>query len=294
VGKDNSSSHIEKKGVLKDGLSCILTMSLTAKQPIGVFDSGIGGLIALRRLADLLPHEDLIYLGDMARVPYGNRSSQTITQYSQELVNFLLGHSVKQILVACNTVSAVSLPMIQKMSPILFVDVIKPAVTVVLRAGYQRIGIIGTRATIQSKAYEIEIQRQSQGEESIAVYSQECPLFVPLIEEGWEKHPAVQAIVETYLLPLKAANIQALVLGCTHYSFLRQIIQNLLPDVHLIDSGAEAAAALAKQSLAESEKPSLCLLPRKIDCYLTDLIGAHLERAQEFLGLPVTFYKAIL
>lgn len=250
------------------------------KQPIGVFDSGIGGLTALRQLAALLPDEDLLYLGDTARVPYGNRSAETIIEYAKECVNFLLQHSVKQILVACNTVSAVALPALQQMSPVPVIGVIKPAADVVVTGNYQRVGVIGTRTTIQSHSYQTAIAQQQA---AIAVYSQACPLFVPIIEEGWQEHAAAYAIVKEYLAPLKAANVQALILGCTHYSFITQAIRTELPAVDLIDSGIEAAKLVAQQNIRTTAASSS--RAGKINCYVTDLTPNVSLLAQQFLGL---------
>lgn len=257
------------------------SITSSSRQPIGVFDSGIGGLTALRKLAELLPNEDLLYLGDTARVPYGNRSPETIAHYAQECVEFLLTHSVKQILVACNTASAVALTTIEQISPVPVIGVIKPAVTKALHHRYQRIGIIGTRATIHSRSYELEIEAQSSGAQ-VLVFPQACPLFVPLIEEGWRHHPVAFSVAQEYLAPLQEANIDALILGCTHYPFLEDVIRSVLPEVQLIDSGAEAAALAAAQ-VASSP---LSDIPRRIECYVTDLTTAFTNLAHQFLQLP--------
>lgn len=251
-------------------------------QPIGVFDSGIGGLTALGKLAELLPNEDLIYLGDTARVPYGNRSAETIINYSTECVRFLLKHSVKQILVACNTASAVALEAIEAISPVPVVGVIKPAVDVVLAQKYQRVGVIGTRITVQSRSYELEIQKQAS-ESPISVYSQACPLFVPVIEEGWHGHAVAHHIAQDYLSSIRDANVEALILGCTHYHFLEDVIRDVLPKVHLIDSGTEAAIRVSQQV----PSPIQLSTARKIVCYVTDLTPAFTHLAQQFLGLPL-------
>lgn len=252
-----------------------------SKQPIGIFDSGIGGLTALRKLAELLPNEDLIYLGDTARVPYGNRSAETIINYSKECIHFLLKHSVKQILVACNTASAVALETMEQLSTVPVTGVIKPAVNVVIREKYQRVGVIGTRTTIQSRSYETEIQKQNNQLLPVSVYTQACPLFVPLIEEGWEKHPVARQIAEEYLSTIKKNNLEALILGCTHYPFLTEVIHEVLPGVRLIDSGAEAAILVADQT--QSSLPQNTA--RTIECYVTDLTPTFTDLAHQFLGL---------
>ncbi len=252
--------------------------------PIGVFDSGIGGLTALRKLAELLPNEDLIYLGDTARVPYGNRSPQTINLYAQQSVEFLLERSVKFILVACNTISAVAMAAIEQISPVPVIGVIKPAVVASLADPRAcRIGIIGTRTTIQSQAYEREI-RAAYSDRGVEVYTSACPLFVPLVEEGLHEHEATYAIAREYLQPLVTAKIQSLILGCTHYPLLKKVIQDIMPEVRLIDSGEEAAVLVAERlSLIGKEET---FLPRTIDCYVTDLTATSIHLAQQFLGLP--------
>lgn len=255
-----------------------------SRQPIGVFDSGVGGLTALRKLADLLPDEDLLYLGDTARVPYGNRSAETIEQYASECAEFLLERSVKQILVACNSISAVALSTIEKISPVPVVGVIKPAVTTALSENYRRIGIIGTRATIHSRSYELEIQAQSK-DGQVLVFPQACPLFVPLIEEGWFGHPVAFSVAQEYLAPLKEAQVDALILACTHYPFLKEVIGSVLPNVRLIDSGAEAAMLTAQNTLPTIYKNQAEHPPRQIECYVTDLTNTFINLAHQFLGL---------
>lgn len=261
------------------------TSAKSHKQPIGVFDSGIGGLTALRKLAELLPDEDLLYLGDTARVPYGNRSAETIEHYAKECAEFLLAHSVKQIVVACNSASAVALNLIEQISHVPVVGVIKPAVNAVLRHNYRRVGIIGTRATIHSRSYELEIQAQRHVGD-VLVFPQACPLFVPLIEEGWHQHPIAFSVAQEYLAPLQAANIDALILACTHYPFLTEVIRHLLPNVQLIDSGAEAATLAAEQFIASTAGGTTMGSTRKIDCYVTDLTPTFVNLAHQFLGLP--------
>jgi glutamate racemase len=251
-----------------------------AKQPIGIFDSGMGGLTVVRKLAELLPHEDLVYLGDTARVPYGNRSPKAIIRYSQACVRFLLTHSVKHILIACNTASAVALEAIAQLSTVPVTGVIKPAARLVAAEKYARVGVIGTRTTIQSQAYEIEIQAQRHPD-TVFVCAQACPLFVPLIEEGWEEHAATRLIAKAYLEPIKRAEVEALILGCTHYPFLREVISRELPEVHLIDSGVEAAMAVAQRAGSTAQQNT----GGKISCYVTDVTPTFSYVAQQFLGV---------
>ncbi len=258
------------------------------RQPIGVFDSGVGGLTALTKLAELLPYEDLLYLGDTARVPYGNRSTQTIQYYANQCVDFLHKHGVKLILVACNTISSVALLEIEKNSAVPVIGVIKPAVAAALNntLKHEKIGIIGTRATIQSQSYAQEIYHLS-GDEKIVVCAQACPLFVPLIEEGWHEHSATYAIAQEYLLPLQEAQIDTLILACTHYPLLKKMIRDIMPGVRLIDSGEEAAVQVAQTIQAKMQATGQDLLKtaRSIECYMTDMTTTSLHFAQQLLGV---------
>lgn len=255
---------------------------------IGVFDSGVGGLTALRKLADMLPGANLIYLGDTARVPYGNRSPEIIAYYAQQCTEFLLGREVKLIIVACNTVSAVALNLIESISPVPVIGVIKPAVSAALAVTKtNRIGIIGTRATIQSGAYELEFQKLA-GDRENHIFSCPCPLFVPLVEEGWHDHGATYTIALEYLQPLITAQIDTLILGCTHYPLLKKTIQQIMPDVQLIDSGEEAAV-VASQLIANSWylKTNRQEQERYIECYVTDPTTTSILRlVHDIFGLP--------
>lgn len=256
----------------------------TKKQAIGVFDSGVGGLTALRKLAELLPQEDLLYLGDTARVPYGSRSEQTIQLYAKQCVEFLLAHSVKLILVACNTASAVALPLLQKLSPVPIVGVIKPTVQAAMHhhvnINPRHIGIIGTHATIQSKTYEQEIQRHHSAHQLIHTHALACPLFVPLAEEGWHDHAATYAIAKEYLAPLQEVKLDTLILGCTHYPLLKKVIHDLMPGVLLIDSSEEAAIAAAHLVQKTDEAKTL----REITCYTTDHTAIFTRFVEELVG----------
>lgn len=212
-----------------------------ARQPIGVFDSGIGGLTVVKALTEELPGESIVYFGDTARVPYGTKSKTTIVKFSLENVEFLLRHGVKCIVIACNTASSWALPTLRKYFKVPIVGVIRPgALAAVRQTRSKRVGVIGTNATINSKAYEIAIQRLDP---AIKVFSQSCPLFVPLVEEGWLHGGISRVIAEKYLEPLKKQRIDTLILGCTHYPLLTATIQEVLgPGVALVDSAQQTAA----------------------------------------------------
>ncbi len=203
-------------------------------QPIGICDSGIGGLTVAKEIINKLPQENIIYLGDTARVPYGVRDRETITKFAKELVNFLINKKVKAIVVACNTISATCLPELQSRSPVPVIGVIKPTVfEVVDNLKSKIIGIIGTRATINSKSYEEEIKKLNNSE---IVFSQACPLLVPLAEEGFISHPATKIITKEYLQYFNDKKIDFLILGCTHYPILRNTIQEIIgKSIKIID-----------------------------------------------------------
>lgn len=254
------------------------------RRPIGVFDSGIGGLTVLKEIRRETPHEDLVYFGDTARVPYGTKSKETITRFSMEIVRFLKGFDVKAVVVACNTASSLSLEALREKFPeIPIVGVIEPGASAALLATRSgRVGVIGTRATIASGAYEACLKRL---EPAIQVYSQACPLFVPFVEEGWLEGEAVMKVVKTYLDPLKNFGIDTLILGCTHYPLLAQAIRAVLGDEVTLVSSAEETARLVKALLSplkdrRSEDPG-------IRFYVSDEPEPFRALGERFLGTPI-------
>ncbi|HPO62159.1 MAG TPA: glutamate racemase [Candidatus Kapabacteria bacterium] len=259
-------------------------------KPIGVFDSGIGGLSVLKQFIRFLPFERYIYLGDTARVPYGNKSYQIVEQYARQSTEFLLEKGVKLIVVACNTVSSIALETIEKIADVPVIGMIEPAVNAALReTNNKRIGIIGTRATISTNAY-LNTIKSKIGNDDFQVFSKACPLFVPLVEEGLLRHSATELIAKEYLEEFIENNIDTLILGCTHYPLLNELIRNILKDVELIDSG-ENAAVLAIRLLAEqkalTEIQNEFVRKPFIDFYVTDVPSTFFELAQRFLGFPV-------
>ena len=213
------------------------------RAPIGIFDSGIGGLTVARAIYERLPHESTIYFGDTARVPYGPKSPDTVRRYSLEILHWLLGQGVKAVVIACNTSTAHALDALQAESSVPVIGVIEPGARAAVSAMRRGpIGVIGTAGTIASNAYARAIQAAKPG---AAVEQKACPLFVPLVEEGWFEHPAAELIALEYLQPLKHANVDVLVLGCTHYPLLKPLLQRIMgPDIRLIDSGEETAATV--------------------------------------------------
>jgi len=218
---------------------------LTMQKAIGIFDSGVGGLTVLKELMAVLPQENTIYLGDTARVPYGIRSPETVTRYSFENTQFLLSQEIKMLVVACNTASAISLDAVKREFPLPVLGVLEPgarAAVAATRTG--KIGVIGTEATIGSGAYEKAVRSISPG---IEVFSQACPLFVSLVEEGWTDNDVAELVARRYLETLRDRGIDTLVLGCTHYPLLKKVIARVVGGgITLIDSATETAREVAE------------------------------------------------
>ncbi|MDD2316988.1 MAG: glutamate racemase [Desulfobacterales bacterium] len=202
---------------------------------IGIFDSGIGGLTVVREFMQHLPGYDIIYFGDTARTPYGSKSPETVVEYARQNTEFLLEHGAKIIVMACNTASSVATDTLVQSYDVPVFEVVTPAVELAVQATrYGRIGVIGTRATINSGVYEKKILQIAP---KARVYSRACPLFVPLVEEGWIRKPETAMIVKKYLFPLKVRRIDTLILGCTHYPLLKETIQRKIgKQVRVIDS----------------------------------------------------------
>ena len=254
-------------------------------RPIGVFDSGIGGLTVVSALRHVVPNESIYYLGDTARVPYGGKSPATVQRYSREIASLLLEGDAKTIIVACNTASAVALPVLQAELPVTVIGVIQPgaqAAVAATRNGH--IGVIGTRATIKSGAYERAIRELNP---DARVTARACPLLVPLIEEGWLQSDVTDKVVMQYLRPLLNAEIDTLVLGCTHYPLLRPAIHRLLGEgVTLVDS-AENCAVAVRQSLARENLNAAPGSAGSLEVALTDPPDAFLDVAHEALHLDI-------
>lgn len=251
-------------------------------KPIGVFDSGIGGLTVVHALTQRLPHENIVYFGDTARVPYGPKSSQVVREYAAQDVDFLLSQDVKMVVIACNTVSAVALDVVQKHAKMPVVGVIFPGATAAVKASTRkRVGVIGTRATVNSNAYTHAIR---QIDDEVQVFAQECPLFVPLAEEGWTDHKVTDLVAREYLFPLTIEKIDTLILGCTHYPLLRRAIQTAVDrNVTLIDSG-EATAHEVERILDEQNLRNPSALKANLQFYVSDVPAKFSEIGERFLG----------
>ena len=220
-----------------------------ANDPIGVFDSGIGGLTVVKEIINTLPNESIIYLGDTARVPYGTRGKAVIKKFALELAKYLISKKVKILVVSCNTISATCLKAITEISPVPVIGVVEPAVSLAVKTSKnQKIGVIGTQATVDSKIYEKEIKKILP---EASVYTKSGSLFVPLVEEGLNNHFATWQIAKEYLDGFKSTGIDTLILGCTHFPLLTDVIQDIVgPDVTLVDS-AKPTAGVLKQKLEE-------------------------------------------
>ena len=277
--------------------------SAIASLPIGIFDSGVGGLTVYRALHEHLPNERFVYLGDTARVPYGTKSLATVERYAVENAKFLAAHGIKLLVVACNTASALALPAIRSALKIDVVGVIGPgarAAVKAMQAGSvrSRVGVIATESTVQSRAYTTAIRKADPNAEVIECA---CPMFVPLAEEGWADNEVTRTIAATYLAGLRA-KIDTLVLGCTHYPILREVIQQTIgEDVKLIDSGEatalEVKVLLKNKGLARLTPPTGALERQLCDdldhFYVTDAAERFARVAERFLGATPSRLEAV-
>lgn len=247
------------------------------RRPIGIFDSGLGGLTVLKEITKILPHEDLVYLGDTARVPYGTRSKEVVTQFAKEDIEFLINKGVKCVVIACNTASAFAYNDLVKSYKLPIFDVVSSAVEKAMKESKKnQIGVIGTRGTIGSKAYD-----QKLGRKSVAIA---CPLFVPLIEEGEIEGVIIKSVVKKYLQYFKGKSLEVLILGCTHYPIIRPEIERFLGSkITYIDPGREVASKLNGYLVANKLQNKQSKKGR-IDYYATDINDQFLKTAQMFMN----------
>jgi glutamate racemase len=254
--------------------------------PIGFFDSGIGGLTVVKAVSQLLPNENIVYFGDTARVPYGSKSNDTVVEYSIQAANFLLRKNIKLLVVACNTASSVALKDLKRFLTIPVIGMIEPGSKMALRESRNgKVGVIGTNATINNKAYSQELKKLNP---KLKVYEKACPLFVPIAEEGWIDHKATELIAKEYLTELKSKKIDSLVLGCTHYPILKNVIQNIMgKSVKLVDSGTPAAR-LVEEYLNGRGLRNISNQIGKKEFYVSDIPTKFREIAERFLGKKIT------
>ncbi len=261
-----------------------MTLNDTKNLPIGVFDSGLGGLTVVRELRKLMPSETILYLGDNARVPYGTRSPSTIERYAINCSKFLLDQGLKLLIVACNTVSSVALPALRAMTDVPVLGVISAGARAATQSGAMKIGVIGTTGTIASGAYPKFIASINP---ECQVFAKATPLFAPLVEEGWVEGEVPRAVAVHYIKPLVECEIDTLLLGCTHYPLLKNTISETLlylgSKANILDSAtvtaADAAVELQKSSLETDRKEK-----SPMTCFVTDLPSSFEEVAGRFFG----------
>ena len=244
-------------------------MESSSGYPIGVFDSGIGGLTVVRALMERLPFENITYFGDTARVPYGVKSPETITQFATQITRFLLQKEVKLLIIACNTMAAVAYQAVKDLSSVPVLDVIAAGTRKAIEETTSKhVGVIGTPATINSNAYARAIHEHDP---DIHVFSRACPLFVPLVEEGWWHHPVTRLTAQEYLRPVLAEHVDTLVLGCTHYPVIKSLIREIVgQDIRLVDS-AEAMADITANLLHDMHLGNPQRNPPDYRFYVTDV-----------------------
>ena len=255
-----------------------------AEQPIGVFDSGVGGLTVVREMMVQLPGEKIVYFGDSARSPYGNKSPENLVRFAIENGRFLVRRNIKMLVVACNSSSAYSLPALRKELKIPVLGVVEPGARAAAgRRLNQKIGVIGTHATINSHTYQNAILNLAPDSQ---VFTQACPLFVPLVEEGWLEHPVTEQIAAEYLTPLKKAGVASIVLGCTHYPLIKSIIQKVVgPELVLVDSAMEKAREVKDILTTLNLLSSRRRVPAtQHQFFVSDMPEKFSETARQFLG----------
>ena len=254
--------------------------------PIGIFDSGVGGLTVLKQLRRRLPSEHMLYLGDTARLPYGTKSRETVVKYSLQNARFLVQKGIKCLVVACNTASSLALRELKEAIPVPVVGVIQPGAETAARSTRnRRIGVIGTLATVRSGVYQ---QTICEYEKDVDIISVPCPLFVPLVEEGWIQDTITAQIAGRYLKPLKDAGVDVVVLGCTHYPLLKGVIRQIMgDDIFLVDS-AEEIARQVEILLVDSELNARTSCgPGDLRIFMSDRSEHFVKIGERFLGLSL-------
>lgn len=263
------------------------------KRPIGIFDSGVGGLTVAKEIMEQLPGETIVYLGDTANLPYGDKSTEIVRGYAVANTKFLMGYDIKALVVACNTASSVALDYLKDNFDIPIIGVIEPAAKGALYATRNRsIGVIGTNRTIKSDVYRTTLLAMDKDAQ---VYSKACPLFVPLIEENFADHAATKLIAGEYLAEFRDKGVDTLILGCTHYPLIKDVIAAILPDVKLVDSAYSTAKDL--YSILDGNRmlnTEVSAPAEKRRFYATDITEKLNLLAQKILGMPVEFQEVTL
>ena len=251
---------------------------------IGIFDSGVGGLTVFKEISKQLPNESYIYVGDTSRFPYGNKSKENIIEISRQIVEFLISLNVKMIVVACGTVTSQALEYLKTHYTIPIIGIIEPTVKQVALDKISRLGIIGTKGTIESGAWNNYILREN---DNIKIYAKSTPLLAPMAEEGWTKNRIAQLTIKEYMKDFEDANIEKLILGCTHYVLFKDLLKEELENVELVDTGEEIAFFLYELLHKENCLGKL----GKREIYLTDVNHNFLETAKQLLGYEIEINK---
>lgn len=256
---------------------------MDSEKPIGIFDSGLGGLTVLSAIHKRMPHENLVYFGDTARVPYGNKSKETIIRYSMEILRFLQSKNVKMVVVACNTASSHAIEVLQQTADIPVIGVVEPGIDALLRntSGLKKAAVIATRSTVNSRSYQKALKKKNN---QIFLYQKACPLFVPLIEEGFADKKMTEPVIREYLDELDREEIRHIILGCTHYPLIKNSIERLYPHFELIDSSIETAemvfGELQKYNLSNENTST----KGKIEIYTSDITESLEDLRRLFFG----------
>ena len=267
-------------------------MELLRNRPIGIFDSGVGGLTVVKNVCKYLPKEDIIYFGDTARVPYGNKSRATVIRFTHEIMTFMMKQKVKMVVVACNTASSFSLSILKKTYPVPVVGVIDAGVERAIRFSSKgKIGVIGTSSTIFSQAYE---KRLAKIAPEYGLISKSCPLFVPLVENKLINDDITYRIAKKYLIPLTKKGIDTLILGCTHYPILKNVIKKIMKDVKLIDSSSAVAKKVKKMLKHMDMETSRRNRKSRIKYYVSDDAKGFCGIAGGFLREKIKAKKVII
>lgn len=262
-----------------------------SRQPIGVFDSGLGGLTVVREIRRILPHEPIIYYGDIARLPYGIKSREQILTYSIENTLFLLKQKVKALVIACNSSASAAYDFLKSHFNLPVVDVIQPAVaSAIATTKSGRIGVIATQSTVSSKVYESSLMKKNK---DLEIFSVACPLFVPLVEEGWLKSPITHQVIKTYLSPLLKKKIDTLILGCTHYPLLKKALQHYVgAKINIVDSALPTAEKL-KSRLADDKIENSKSQKGQLKIFVSDWPRNFIRVGEEFLGETLDHVKVV-
>lgn len=250
---------------------------------IGVFDSGIGGITVLKSLLELVPGIDMVYLGDCARLPYGTKSPKTIVNYSIQCARFLVSMDIDMMVIACNTASAHAIPALRETFDIPVIGVVEAGARAVARSGGRKVGVIGTPATIKSHAYENTIHAMKP---DVEIITKPCPLFVPLVEEGWCDDPVTEEVARRYLQELVRAEVDTVLLGCTHYPLLKDIISRVMGSgVRIVDSALSTARVVSEMVAPQAVKEE----EREVVYYLSDISPRFIDLGEIFLGRKMKY-----